>query len=123
MIDLLNRQERAVLRLRVNCELRGLPTWPVQPIAGARYPVGIEELGDYATLPFHPNADVLYQIGVGLGWHKKQPDEVVAKQQERVRSIAEVMGRAYNLEVCIDGPTFAVGGAQVMYVGLNKPSV
>src|SRR3989344_49380 len=95
-MSVLKRVDRAVLLLRLNYELAGLNTFPVS----------------------NPQAHAPYRVGVALDWPNK-PDSVVERQQERVQHLADSLGRVYGLEVCVQGPTWAAGGAKVMYVGFN----
>ena len=93
-MDIFNREDRAYLRLRFNYEASGLSTWGVS----------------------NPEANAPYRVGVTLDWPNKS-DDVVDRQVARVRKIAESLGKAYDLEACVDGPIWAIGGAKAMYVG------
>jgi len=65
----------------------------------------------------NPKADTPYKIGVTLHW--PGTDEVIARESKSIREIAQKLAEKYGLESLVSQPTFAAGGAFVMYVGLR----
>ncbi len=57
-------------------------------------------------------------VGVVLDWPRKD-GEALEKQEEKIKKIAARFADKRNLEAVIEGPTFASGGARVLYIGLK----
>jgi hypothetical protein len=92
--DEINRIGRAYARLFKNYCSEGLTPWRT-----------------------NPKANTPYKIGVTLSW--PGPDEVIARQSTSIREIAQKLAEKCGLESLVSQPTFAAGGAFVIYVGLR----
>ena len=64
-------------------------------------------------------ADTTQRIGITLDWPLLSEEDLQG-QVETVDRVTQRIAAFYILDVHVEGPTWATGGALVMYVGLEK---
>ena len=100
-----------------------LLTSPMKEIANARFLMNSYFKG-WTTWEVNPLAETPYQTGVTLHWRPNmtaEEDKAYDKQIEKIATLAKDIAKEHGLEACVKGPSFAAGGAFVMYVGMNYP--
>lgn len=94
-------------KIRKYCSSNNLCVWPVNPKAKSEYEIGITLGPDFSEIMKGEK-------------EKKQEMNKIKTYSEKIKEIAETESKNKGLEAHIGGPSWAAGGALVLYLGFKQ---